>query len=164
MKRSIEGVLGRRNEDRLWRAERRAGEEQRTLVEKRWRERPGENHGVRATDIRKAEWLAAMRWRRQVQSICSGVGLTFTQWLLLDSTRQLIKETEDAVIQAQIAARTELDQATICTVTQRLEAKGFVDRDVDITGKAWRVILTEKAEQLLSELDPRVESASSADD
>jgi len=150
------------HEERTWRAARRAREELRILREKSWRERPGAVQGVRSTDIRKAEWLAAIRWRRQVQAICSSAGLTFTQWLLLDSTRQLIDETADAVIQAQIAARIELDQATICQVMQRLEEKGLVSRAPDLTGKAWRVILTEKAEQLLCELDPRVVSASAA--
>ena len=101
-----------------------------------------------------------MRWRRQIQSVCRGSGLTFTQWLLLDSARQLIAETEDAVIQAQIAARLELDQATVSEVIQRLEEKELVSRDGDITGKAWRVRLTVKAERLLRELDARVESAS----
>ena len=112
------------------------------------------------TDIRKAEWLAGMRWRRHIQSVCADAGLTFTQWLLLDSARQLIAEAKDAVIQAEIAARLELDHATISELMQRLERKALVSRGEDIAVKAWRVFLTEKAEQLLRELDQRIENAS----
>jgi len=151
-----------RDEDRRWRAERRATEERRVLMERAWREQPGTTAGRRLTDVRKAEWLNAMRWRRQVQSVCTDSGLTFTQWLLLDSARQLIAETEDAVIQAQIAARLELDQTTISDVVQRLEHKKLVSRGGDITGRAWRVFLTAKAEQLLRALDQRIDSLSSS--
>src|SRR6185369_14915220 len=96
-----------REEDRRWRAERRAREARRVLMERRWREQPGATQGLRVTEIRKAEWLSAMRWRRHIQAVCASSGLTFTQWLLLDCARQLIAETEDAVIQAEIAARLE---------------------------------------------------------
>jgi DNA-binding MarR family transcriptional regulator len=150
------------DEERSWRAERRASEERRALVEQYWREHPGTIRGVRAMDRCKADWLAAMRWRRRIQSVCRGPGLTFSQWLLLDSIRQLTAETGDAVIQAQIAARLELDQATVSELTQRLEAKGLLSRGVDITGKAWRVVLTETAERMLRQLDVSIESASAA--
>jgi len=102
-----------------------------------------------------------MRWRRQIHVICDGSGLTFTQWLALDSARQLIAETDDAVIQTEIAARLELDHATVSQVIQRLEAKALVSRGEDMTGKAWRVFLTGQAERLLSQLDARIEEASS---
>ena len=153
-----------REEDRLWRAERRAREVRRALLEKSWRERPEATQGLRATNVRKAEWLASMRWRRRIQSVCAGSGLTFTQWLLLDSVRQLIAETEDAVIQAEIAARLELDPATVSEVTQRLESKDLLSRGEDISTNAWRVFLTEQAEGLLRELDARIEAASAAVD
>ncbi len=78
------------DEERQWLAERRAAEERRARVEQGWLEHPSMTRGVRLTDVRKANWLAAMRWRRQVQSVCRGSALTFTQWLLLDSARKLI--------------------------------------------------------------------------
>ena len=151
-----------RAEDRRWRGERRAAEEQRGRLEKVWRDNPSATHGIRVTDLRKAQWLAAMRWRKQIQAACVVQGLAFPQWLLLDAIRQLIAETEDAVIQAQIAARLELDQARVSEVTRQLEAKGLVDRRDDTTGKAWRVILTEKAQRLLGELEATVESVSTS--
>lgn len=117
--------------------------------------------GLRATEVRKSEWLTAMRWRRQIQRVVVGAGLTFTQWLVLDSVRRLIEETQDAVIQSEIAARLELDRATISQVIQRLEERGLVSRGEDIAYIAWRVFLTEPAERLLRELEARLEAASS---
>ena len=153
---------GQRAEDRRWRAARRAAEERRARVERAWCDDPAATQGVRVTDIRKAQWLAAMRWRKQIQAVCAREGLAFPQWLLLDSIRQLIAETEDAVIQAQIAARLELDEPRVSEITRKLEEKGLVDRGEDITGKAWRVILTKKAARLLRELEASVELASSS--
>jgi len=101
-----------------------------------------------------------MRWRRRVESACAASGLSFTQWLLLHSTQRLIEETADAVIQAQIAARMELDQTTVSQVVRRLEARRLVSRAGDMTGKAWRVYLTDEAGGLLRELAEPIEAAS----
>ena len=148
-----------RDEERRWRAERRAREEQRLREERRWLDRPT-IVGLSATELRKAEWLEAMRWRRRVESICALSRLTFAQWLLLHSTERLIEETKDAVIQVQIAARIELDQTTVSQLVRRLEARRLVDRGGDITGKAWRVVLTDEATASLRDLDGPIESTS----
>jgi DNA-binding MarR family transcriptional regulator len=150
-----------RDEERRWRAERRAGEEQRLSEERRWLAKPA-IVGLRATDLRKAEWLSAMRWRRRIESACAASRLSFPQWLLLHSAQRLIEETQDAVIQAQIAARIELDQATVSQLVRRLEERQLVSRGGDITGKAWRVYLTDEARQLLRELDDPIEATSAA--
>ena len=150
-----------RDEERSWRAERRAREEERLREERSWLERPT-IVGLRATELRKAEWLEAMRWRRRVESICAASRLTFAQWLLLHSTQRLIEETKDAVIQAQIAARVELDQTTVSQLVRRLEARRLVDRGGDITGRAWRVDLTDQATVLLRDLDALIEATSRA--
>jgi DNA-binding MarR family transcriptional regulator len=150
-----------RDEERRWREERRAGEEQRLREERRWLEKPT-IVGLRATELRKAEWLEAMRWRRRVESTCAVSGLSFAQWLLLHSAQRLIEETEDAVIQAQIAARVELDQTTVSQMVRRLEGRGLVSRGGDMTGKAWRVYLTDAARRLLRDLDDPIEATSGA--
>ena len=151
-----------REEELRWRAERQAGEEQRMREERRWLERPVVA-GVRATELRKAEWLSAMRWRRRVESTCAASRLTrlsFPQWLLLHSARRLIEETADAVIQAQIAARVELDPTTVSQLVRRLEERQLLSRGCDITGKAMRVYLTDDATRLLRDLDEAVEGVS----
>jgi DNA-binding MarR family transcriptional regulator len=148
-----------RDEERRWRAERRASEERRLGEERRWLERPT-IVGLRATELRKAEWLSAMRWRRRVESACAVSHLSFPQWLLLHSAQRLIDETKDAVIQAQIAARIELDPTTVSQLVRRLEARHLVSRGGDMTGKAWRVYLTDEARQVLRDLDDRIEATS----
>jgi len=150
-----------RDEERRWRIERRALEEQRMREEQRWLEKPP-IVGLRATELRKAEWLSAMRWRRRVESACAASRVSFPQWLLLHSAQRLIDETKDAVIQAQIAARVELDQGTVSQMVRRLEERGLVSRGGDITGKAWRVYLTDEARRLLRDLDDPIEATSAA--
>jgi DNA-binding MarR family transcriptional regulator len=112
------------------------------------------------TETRKARWKSAMRWRRAVERALAGTGLTFTQWLMLDALRELIAETRDAAIQNEIAARVELDRATISLVMCTLERKGLVDRAPDITGRALRIWLTLRAEALLREQAAGIEAAS----
>ena len=148
-----------RDEERSWRAERRSGEVQRLQQERRWLGKSTID-GLRATELRKAEWLEAMRWRRRVESACAASELTFPQWLLLHSARRLIEETQDAVIQAQIAARIELDPTTVSQVVRRLEARQLISRGGDMTGKAWRVHLTDEASRLLRVLDDPIEATS----
>ena len=148
-----------RDEERRWRAERRAGEELRAREERRWLEKPV-IVGLRATELRKAEWFSAMRWRRRVEAACADSRLSFTQWLLLHAAQRLIEETKDAVIQAQIAARVELDQTTVSQMVRRLEERRLVSRGGDMTGKAWRVYLTDEATRLLRELDDPIEATS----
>jgi DNA-binding MarR family transcriptional regulator len=111
----------------------------------------------------RARWLAAMRWRRALEVVLTPVGLTFTQWLVLEAIRELIDEAEDAVSQNQIAARLELDRTTISQVMRTLERKGLVDRGIDLTGRAWRVFLNDKAMRLLVGAAHAIESASSSD-
>jgi DNA-binding MarR family transcriptional regulator len=112
------------------------------------------------TDTHKARWKAAMRWRRGVDVALARTGLTFTQWLVLDALRELIAETDDAAIQIEVAARVELDQGTVSLVMRTLADKGLVDRAPDITGRAWRIYLTEPAERLLREAADEIETRS----
>ena len=101
-----------------------------------------------------------MRWQRSVENAVVESGLTFTQWLVLDATGQLIEETGDAVSQNDVARRLELDRMTISRVMRVLERKRLVSRGIDLTGRAWRVFLCEEAEALLRDLAPTIEAAS----
>jgi DNA-binding MarR family transcriptional regulator len=115
-----------------------------------------------ATSARKAEWFAAMRWRRRVEAAFSEVQLTFTQWLVLEATRELIGEREDAVNQNQIAARVELGRSTVCQVMFTLQDKSLVSRDIDITGREMRIWLTSEAMQMLDAHRAQVEAVSAS--
>jgi len=114
---------------------------------------------VRASELRKAQWLAAMRWRRRASRACKSVGLTFTQWLFLDALRELYEETHEAATQSEIAARVELDRATATQVMRALEDKGLVDREGGWK-RTWLVFPSEKAEAVLLRLYPLLAAAS----
>ena len=116
----------------------------------------------RETQARKAEWLAAMRWRRRVSAALRDAGLTFTQWLVLSATQEVIESSGHAVSHKQVGARVELDAATICQVMRALQEKDLLSYDVDMTGKAWQVFLNQNGQRLLREQSARVEAASAS--
>jgi DNA-binding MarR family transcriptional regulator len=89
-----------------------------------------------------------MRWRRDVERALAPVGLTFTQWLVLEATADLVREIDDAVSQAEVARRTEIDKMTTSQVMKTLESKGLVDRGPDLTGRAYRIWVTTRGSQL----------------
>ncbi|HET7542728.1 MAG TPA: hypothetical protein VFK05_22810 [Polyangiaceae bacterium] len=118
--------------------------------------------GDRAIAARKSEWFSAMRWRRRVTAALSEAQLTFTQWLILEATRELIAEREDAVNQNAIAARAELDRSTVAQVMLRLQDRSLVSRDIDITGREMRIWLTEKASLILNRHRAQLEALSAS--
>lgn len=109
----------------------------------------------------KAQWWRAMRWRAAVESSLAGTGLTFTQWLVLDALRDLIRESDDAVNQSEVGARLALSRANVSFVMRALERKWLVSRGPDLTGRAWRIFLTDDGERLLCGVAERVAAAAS---
>jgi DNA-binding MarR family transcriptional regulator len=84
-----------------------------------------------------------MRFRRVMDQLLLPLHLTFTRWLVLECTRMLIAETGDAVNQAQVGRRADMDSMTISYVMRRLQEDGCVDRGPDVSGPAYRIILTD---------------------
>jgi DNA-binding MarR family transcriptional regulator len=115
-----------------------------------------------ASDVRKLEWLKAVRWRRKVEAALAESGLTFTQWLVLEAIRELNEETDEDPIQNEIALRVELDRATVSPVIQLLGRKRLLDRGVDRHFAAWSVTLNERAEVLLRSYRQRIDELSLA--
>jgi DNA-binding MarR family transcriptional regulator len=118
--------------------------------------------GEALTGALKAQWWRAMRWRAAVESSLAGTGLTFTQWLVLDALRDLIRESDDAVNQSEVAARVALSRANVSFVMRTLERKWLVSRGPDLTGRAWRIFLTDSGEQLLCTVAAQVGAAAFA--
>lgn len=111
----------------------------------------------------KAEWRSAMRWRRAVEEELAGIGLGFTEWLVLDSADELIRETQDAVSQNAIAARAELEKMTVSLVARKLERRGLLSRAPSYGGRpSLRIFLTQKGERLAEEARTRAELVSLA--
>jgi MarR family transcriptional regulator, organic hydroperoxide resistance regulator len=108
------------------------------------------DHAARET------YLVAWRWRRAVEAEVRPLGLTFTQWWVLDATQHQVREHDDAVSQNLVAEHTELDRTTTSQVMRTLEKLGMVDRGPDVSGPAYRIILTRKGQRLLQQANERV--------
>jgi len=115
-----------------------------------------------ASDIRKLEWLKAMRWRRKVEAVLAPAELTFPQWLVLEAIRELREETDEDPIQNEVAKRAELAQATVSPVIQLLVRRQLVKRGVDRHFAAWSVGLDERAERLLRDYRHSIDELSFA--
>jgi DNA-binding MarR family transcriptional regulator len=113
-----------------------------------------------ATARAKERYLAAFRWRRAVEGELAGVGLTLTQWLVLQATDELARETGDAVNQNAVAKHTELDRMTVSQVMTTLARRDLVDRRRDASGRGYRIGLTRNGRKALRLSAPRVEVAS----
>jgi len=86
------------------------------------------------------------------------LGITFTQWLVLEATDELTREQRDAVSQTAVALRTELDHATTSQVMKVLGTRGLVDRGPDMTGPAYRIMVTQEGRKLVRQITERIES------
>ena len=120
---------------------------------------------TRRTAVAEARraYLIACSWRRRVERELRELGLTFTQWLVLDAidamTRREPGDGDGAVSQNQIARYTELDRGTISLVMKTLsDGASFVDREPEFGGPAYRVILTQRALGILQLAATRLEA------
>ena len=107
-------------------------------------------------------WRLARRWRRRADAELSPLGLTLMQWWILDETRTLILDTGDAVSQGAVALRMDVDKMTLSHAMLALQRRGFVDRGPDMTGAAYRIIVTASGEVARRQGGALVEAASVA--
>lgn len=99
----------------------------------------------------KLRWFAAMRWRRAVANALREGGLTFTQWLVLSAVRDVIAATEVPASQIEVARHLELDTSTVSAVMTALANRGLVDRGMDASTTAWRVLVTQRGAAVLEQ-------------
>lgn len=83
----------------------------------------------------------------------------FFEWLLLESLHELVIETGDAVRQAEIATRSGLSKMTTSYWMTWMEEHGFVDRAPSFDGRAYRVIISQRGEEMLQICRSRLEAA-----
>lgn len=103
-----------------------------------------------------------MAWRREAEKALLPIGLTLSQWIVLDATRSLIGSKEDAVSQIDVAHHTDIDRMTVSQVMRNLERAGLVDRGPDVDGRAYRIRVTDKGERAAKQGAARIEAASAA--
>ena len=110
----------------------------------------------------RAAYLAAWRWRREVETRLRVFELTFTQWLVLDATASAISQLGDddhAVSQSEVAETCELDAMTVSQVMGTLAARGLVDRGISAAGRSYRIMLTDKGRRALQNAAASVRTA-----
>jgi len=111
-------------------------------------------------ELKKRQWLAALRWRQRMKTCLAPSGLTFTEWLVLDATWSLVDRTGDAISQSDVAADLEIDAMTIWHAMAVLDHRGLVSRGCSMSGKAWRVFVTRAGVDLLRAVKPSLELGS----
>jgi DNA-binding MarR family transcriptional regulator len=109
-------------------------------------------------------YLQAWRWRRLVEAELRPLGLTFTQWFVLEATWHQVREHGDAVSQNLVAERTELDRTTTSQVMRALDKLGLVDRGPDFSGPGFRIVLSTAGTRLLRQANARIEALPRARD
>lgn len=110
----------------------------------------------------KAIWLGAMRWRSCVERALESMGLTFVQWLVLELARELVVERGEAVSQNQIAARGSVHRSTVSVAVGQLMELDLVGREIDWTGRAWRLTLEPAAIELLDRVGKAIDDGTRA--
>ena len=111
-------------------------------------------------ELKKRQWLAALRWRERMKTYLSSMGISFTEWLVLDATWSLVDRTGDAVSQNEVGRALELDAMSIWHAMAVLEHRGLVHRGCSMSGKSWRVFVTRRGADLLRAVKPALEQAS----
>jgi DNA-binding MarR family transcriptional regulator len=86
--------------------------------------------------------------RRYYDRRASALGVTTAQWRLL-----LRLYREPGLKQVELAERMDVEPITACRIVDRLEEAGLVEwlRDPD-DRRAWRLVVTEKAEPIMTRL------------
>ena len=116
--------------------------------------------GASAGSAALERWRAAQRWRRRADAELASMGLTLTQWRVLESAEALVRESGDAVSQTEVSVRVEMDQMTVSQVMQVLDAKGLVDRGPSSGGPAYRIYVTARGKALVARGWERLDAAS----
>jgi DNA-binding MarR family transcriptional regulator len=126
----------------------------------RAQEKPSFSFHVPSVSAGFALWRTAMRWQRSVDAALAPVGLTHTQFLVLNSASQLEAAKQDAFSQRALAEDAGLDEATTSRIVRTLEARGMLDRGPTFDDhRAWRVRVTRQGRSALRQASACVERA-----
>jgi DNA-binding MarR family transcriptional regulator len=94
--------------------------------------------------------------RRYYDRRASALGVTTAQWRLL-----LRLYREPGLKQVELAERMDVEPITACRIVDRLEEAGLVERQRDPDDRrAWRLVVTEKAEPIMTRLRTLAEELS----
>jgi len=111
-------------------------------------------------ELKKRQWLSALRWRERMTTCLARSGIAFGEWLVLDAIWTRVNRTGDAVSENEIAKELALDAMAVWHALAVLDHRGLVSRGCSMSGKAWRVFVTRKGANLLRAIKPGLERAS----
>ena len=107
-----------------------------------------------ADEVRMAATLSkyqrAMTFRRRANRVLRALQISFAQWRVLEAAWRLTRSRDDAVSHLDVAEDLELDEASVSRVMHLLSRRGLLDHGPDNRFYCWRVIVTERGEQLCS--------------
>jgi DNA-binding MarR family transcriptional regulator len=88
--------------------------------------------------------------RRTFDERARGIGVTRPQWRVLTMLKR-----HEGINQGGLAELLEVEPITLCRMIDRLQEASLVERRADPSDRrAWRLFMTEKANDLLDELRP----------
>lgn len=119
---------------------------------------PLANHDPSLTAAPRESWRRAWQLERAMSSALGSHG-DFRAWLLLESLHELVRETGDAVSQAQLVERTGLSSRVISYQMSWLSEHGFVDRGPALDGRSYRIYLSADGELTLLAYADRLRAA-----
>lgn len=105
-------------------------------------------------------WNISTSWRRSIELVLKGLGLTHPQFVVLATVGWLTKNG-DLVSQAAIGKMAGLDPNTNSQVIKGLEHKELIQRARSSDGRAKNVSLTQVGSNILNRALPEVEKADS---
>jgi len=114
---------------------------------------------ARLSAAARKRWRDARAFRADVQATLVKQHVSFMEWLLLETVRELCDETGDAVSQNLVADRAGLTRQGTSYWMRVMSETALVDRGPSATGQAWRVILTDLGERTLRACNERLEQA-----
>jgi DNA-binding MarR family transcriptional regulator len=111
----------------------------------------------RATAGLRKQWREACRFRVDVQK---AIGRhAFYEWLILETLQELLEEAGDAVSQIEIAKRAGLSKTKASYWMFWMEEHGLVSRGPSSDGRAYRIWLDQRGEEVLGICNERLEAA-----
>ena len=107
-------------------------------------------------------WRAAGHWRRHVEAALKPMGLSYNQFLIMHYIDVLLRQTEDAATQIEVATYSGIDRSTTSAAMRALDHVGLIDRGPSMSGTAYRVILSDSGESMLRTCERNLERTSDA--
>ncbi len=114
---------------------------------------------ARVGAVARERWRVARRFQMDVQRALSQQGVTFMEWLLLQTIEEMYEETPERVSQSALAHRTGLSRAVVSYWMREMEEYGMVDRGEHYDPRAWSVILSGMGRLTLQRCNERLEAA-----